>query len=97
MLTRVKRNRLSRVMLGRLVMGSIAAVLMLTGVAGPAARFLAVSPALADDRPDRDRDRDRRHYYHPYYAPPVYAPPAVIYAPPAPSPAIDFVFPIHIR
>ena len=97
MLTRVKRNRLSRVMLGRLVMGGVAAALMLTGVAGPAARFLAASPALADDRPDRDHDRDRHHYYHPYYAPPVYAPPAVIYAPPAPSPAIDFVFPIHIR
>jgi hypothetical protein len=97
MLTRVKRGRLSRVVLGRLVMGGVAAALMLTGVVGPAARFLAATPALADDRHDRDRDRDRRHYYHPYYAPPVYAPPPVLYAPPPPSPVIDFVFPIHIR
>jgi hypothetical protein len=83
-------------MLGRLVMGGVAAALMLTGVGGSAARFLAASPALADDRHDRDRDRDRRHY-HPYYAPPVYAPPPVLYAPPPPSPVIDFVFPIRIR
>jgi hypothetical protein len=79
-------------------MGGVAAALMLTGIGGPAAGFLAASPALAQDRhDDRDRDRDRRHYYHPYYAPPVYAPPPVLYAPPPPSPVIDFVFPIRIR
>ncbi|HTC18197.1 MAG TPA: hypothetical protein VK690_03715 [Stellaceae bacterium] len=99
MLTRLKRDGLARAVVGRWIMGSVAAALMLTGIGGLAAGFLAVSPALAQDRhDDRDRDRDRRHYYHPYYyAPPVYAPPPVVYAPPAPSPAIDFIFPIHIR
>jgi hypothetical protein len=99
MLTRLKRDGLARAVIGRLIMGGVAAAMMLSGIGVPLAGFLAASPALAQDRhDDRDRDRDRRHYYHPYYyAPPVYAPPPVVYAPPPPSPVIDFVFPIRIR
>lgn len=65
---------------------------------------LAAGPALAnnDNHGRNDQHRDHRAYggYRAYnynggpgYG---YAPPAVVYAPYAP-PAIDFVFPIHIR
>lgn len=85
----------------------LAAALTLAAVIG-----LSAGPALADkdngnrgrnDQHGRSNDRDehrdyggyRAYDYHggPGYA---YAPPAVVYAPYAP-PAIDFVFPIHIR
>jgi hypothetical protein len=53
---------------------------------------------------DRGRHVEHRHYAHgrggyvyerpqAYYAPP----PVDYYQPPPPSPAIDFVFPLHIR
>jgi len=98
MLTSLKRDGLSRTVLGRLILGSIVVALLLaTGFSGPVTGFLTASPALADDRHDDHHDRDHRDR-HPDYRPgPVYAPPAVLYAPPAPSPAIDFVFPINIR
>jgi len=101
MLTSLKRDGLSRAVLGRSILGSIAVALLLaTGFFGQVTGFLAASTALAQDRhDDRDHDRDRDHRdRRPDYRPaPYYAPPAVLYAPPAPSPAIDFVFPINIR
>ncbi len=86
---------------GRSILGGVAAVLLLlSGIGGPMTEFSAASPALAQERhDDRDHDRNRdRRYHRPDYRPgPVYAPPAVVVAPPPPSPAIDFVFPINIR
>ncbi len=83
---------------------ALVAALALAAVIG-----LASGPVLADNdhrgRDDQHRsyDRDDHHNYggsraYDYYGSRgyVYAPPAVVYAPYAP-PAIDFVFPIHIR
>jgi hypothetical protein len=101
MLTLLKRDGPSRAVLGRSILGGVALALLLAiGLGGPVTGFLAASPALAQDRhDDRDHRDDHGRDRHPYYyrQGPVYAPPAVIYAPPGPSPAIDFVFPINIR
>ncbi|HZB93971.1 MAG TPA: hypothetical protein VE397_21160, partial [Stellaceae bacterium] len=60
-------------------------------------------PARADP-PRRDDRRDDRHDHRPpprhYYRPepgPVYAPPVVGYAAPAPSPGINLIVPLNIR
>ncbi len=102
MSTSLKRNELSRAVLGRSIFGGVVVALLLTGIGGPVTGFLAVPPALAQDRHDeqnhdQNRDRDHRNRRPEYRPAPYYAPPPVVYAPPPPSPAIDFIFPINIR
>jgi hypothetical protein len=52
---------------------------------------------VAEARRDDERRREEWRERHEYRPGVVYEPPAVIYTPVRPSPAIDFVFPIHIR
>lgn len=65
------------------------------------AGMMLAGTAKADRWDDHGRDaqrhRDDARYHHdggPGY---VYEPPAVVEVPVAPSPALSFVFPIHIR
>lgn len=98
MKTLTKRNpRVSGAV--RTMVATVALAIALGGITTAVAR-------ADDDRghDDRGRHEERRHqerehrdyvYHRPgvYYAPP----PVQYYAPPAPSPVIDFVFPLHIR
>jgi len=65
-----------------------------------AGMMLSATAALADDwdRHGREAERHREEwrYHHDRGPGYVYAPPVVV-APVAPSPALSFVFPIHIR
>jgi hypothetical protein len=102
MKTSITQTRHFRPAISRIVM-ALAAISVIGG--------MAVTPALADERPAyRDnglhrgqqmRDRDRREYrpvyQHPYYySQPVYAPPPVYYQPQQ-SPGISFFFPLDLR
>lgn len=92
--------------------------LRLFGMAAVAVATVAATavPARADDDHERGRrgrdwheDRHEEHEWRPYYygapayvARPVYAPPAVVYAPPPPvvyappvAPSVNFVFPLR--
>ena len=64
------------------------AVLMVLAVA---------APAYADEWRDHEGHARDWHRGHPHPVYDVYAPPAVVYAPPPPSPGISLILPINIR
>jgi len=87
------------------VRAAIAALAFTTALAGMS---VGIARADGDDRGREDRGRHEQRWHQHRYVEPryvyerpheyYYAPPPVsYYQPPRPSPAIEFVFPLHLR